>query len=243
MDSATAPVLELTGVRKAYGALRPLRLNALSVAPGGVVALLGLDAPAAEIFVNLVTGSSLPDEGAISLFGRSTADIADGTEWLRLLDRCGILSDRAVLLEDLTAAQNLAMTFTLDIDPVPAEVRADVQALGHDVALDAAALERKVATLGPLDKLRVRLGRAVALRPDLLLMEHPTASLQPPDVERFATDLRALLLRRALAAVAVTADTAFAAALTGTVLELQPATGDLVARGGAWDRVRRLFGR
>jgi ABC-type lipoprotein export system ATPase subunit len=148
-----------------------------------------------------------------------------------------------VLLEDLTTAQNLAMTFTLDIDPVPAEVRADVTALGQDVALDDAALEQKVATLGPLDKLRVRLGRAVALRPDLLLMEHPTASLQPSDVERFATDLRALLARRALAAVAVTADTAFAAALTATVLELQPATGDLLARGGAWDRVRRLFGR
>jgi ABC-type transporter Mla maintaining outer membrane lipid asymmetry ATPase subunit MlaF len=243
MDSPTAPVLELTGVRKSYGALRPLRLNALRVPSGGVVALLGLDAPAAEIFVNLVTGSSLPDEGAVSLFGRSTADIANSTEWLRQLDRCGILSDRAVLLDDLTAAQNLAMTFTLAIDPVPAEVRADVQALGQDVALDGAALERKVATLGPLDRLRVRLGRAVALRPDLLLAEHPTASLQPADAERFAADLRTLLERRALAAVVVTADKGFAAALTGTVLELQPATGDLVSRSGAWERVRRLFGR
>ena len=47
-------LLELRQVRKDYGALRPLRLRELQVAPGALVALLGLDAPAAQMFVNLV---------------------------------------------------------------------------------------------------------------------------------------------------------------------------------------------
>jgi ABC-type transporter Mla maintaining outer membrane lipid asymmetry ATPase subunit MlaF len=240
----TAPVLEISVVRKSYGALRPLRLNTLSVLPGAIVALLGLDAPAAEIFVNLITGTSLPDEGSIRIFGRRTADIGESDEWLRLLDRCGILSDRAVLLDDLTAGQNLAMTFTLDIDPVPDDVRVDVMALARDVGLDAEGVDRKVGTLAPVDKLRVRLGRAVALRPELLLMEHPTSSLAgSDDVAAFVSDLRRLLEGRGLAAVAITADAAFATALTATVMELKPATGDLVARVGGWDRVRRIFGR
>ena len=72
------PVLSIRGVRKQYNALRPLRINQLDVAPGERVALSGLDAGAAEVFVNLVTGASVPDEGDVRVQGQSTAAIADG---------------------------------------------------------------------------------------------------------------------------------------------------------------------
>src|SRR5215208_7382903 len=140
------PLLELRQVRKDYGALRPLRLRELQVAPGALVALLGLDAPAAQMFVNLVTGATLPDAGQVHVFGFDTAAITDGDEWLRTLDRFGILSDRAVLLEELTVAQNLAMTLTLAIDPIPADVRATVGSLARDVGLGGDLLDRKVTT-------------------------------------------------------------------------------------------------
>ena len=236
------PLLRLSHVSKTYNALRPLRLRDLQVAPGELVALLGPDSPAAELFVNLVTGSTLPDQGAVHVFGVDTAAITDGDEWLRTLDRFGILSDRAVLLEELTVAQNLAMTLTLAIDPIPADVRATVGALARDVGLGGDLLDRKVATLAPAGKLRVRLGRAVALGPDLLIMEHPTATLGPEDVPGFAADLRGLASGRTMAMVAVTADRAFASAMTTRVLQLQPATGELVPVAGAWGRVKRLFG-
>ena len=235
-------LLELRQVRKDYGALRPLRLRELQVPSGASVALLGLDAPAAEVFVNLVTGATLPDDGEVRVFGFDTAAISDGEEWLRTLDRFGILSDRAVLLDDLTVAQNLAMTITLAIDPIPADVLRRVEALASDVGLGPDLIERKVATLTPSARLRVRLGRAVALGPDLLLLEHPTATLGRDDVEGFAVDLRRLSAERALTMVAVTADTAFASAMTSDVLRLQPSTGDLLQQSGTWGRVKRLFG-
>ena len=235
-------LLELRQVRKDYGALRPLRLRELQVPSGASVALLGLDAPAAEVFVNLVTGATLPDDGEVRVFGFDTAAISDGEEWLRTLDRFGILSDRAVLLDDLTVAQNLAMTITLAIDPIPADVLRRVEALASDAGLGPDLIERKVATLTPSARLRVRLGRAVALGPDLLLLEHPTATLGRDDVEGFAVDLRRLSAERALTMVAVTADTAFASAMTSEVLRLQPSTGDLLQQSGTWGRVKRLFG-
>lgn len=235
-------LLELRQVRKDYGALRPLRLRELQVPSGASVALLGLDAPAAEVFVNLVTGATLPDDGEVRVFGFDTAAISDGEAWLRTLDRFGILSDRAVLLDDLTVAQNLAMTITLAIDPIPADVLRRVEALASDAGLGPDLIERKVATLTPSARLRVRLGRAVALGPDLLLLEHPTATLGRDDVEGFAVDLRRLSAERALTMVAVTADTAFASAMTSDVLRLQPSTGDLLQQSGTWGRVKRLFG-
>src|SRR4051812_15879158 len=215
----TDAVLHIMHVRKEYGALRPLRLRELRVASGTCVALLGLDGPAAEVFVNLVTGATLPDEGEVRVFGLDTAAMTDGDEWLRTLDRFGILSDRAVLLDELTVAQNLAMTLTLAIDPIPADVRVTVGSLARDVGLAGDLLDRKVATLAPAGKLRVRLGRAVALGPDLLIMEHPTATLAQEDVPGFATDLRELASGRSMAMVAVTADRAFASAMTTRVLQ------------------------
>lgn len=234
-------VLQIRDVQKQYGALRPLRLRSLDVMRGATVALVGLDAAAAEIFVNLVTGSMLPDTGQVRVFGVDTSAIDDAEDWLRRLDRFGILSDRAVLLDALTAAQNLAMTFSLAVDAIPPEVRTAVEALARDVGLASDVLERKVADLSTLDRARVRLGRAVALAPDLLVMEHPTANLGGTDVQPFARDLRRLADGRGLTAVAVTADARFASAITSDVRRLQPATGDLVAETGAWDRVRRLF--
>ena len=55
-------VLRLSGVIKDYRGLRPLRIAALSVAAGEHVALVGVDQVAAEVFINLVTGATLPAE-------------------------------------------------------------------------------------------------------------------------------------------------------------------------------------
>ena len=89
---------------------------------GERVSLGGLDAGVGELLVNLVTGASLPEQGEVHVFGQRTADIPDGDAWLELLERFGIVSPRGVLLEGSTLLQNLAMPFTLAIDPVAADV-------------------------------------------------------------------------------------------------------------------------
>jgi hypothetical protein len=66
----------------------------------------------------MATGASLPDRGDVRLFGRSTSAIADSADWLSVVDRFGIVSSRAVLLDALTVVQNLAMPFTLEVDPL-----------------------------------------------------------------------------------------------------------------------------
>ena len=94
-DSRPAAAVEITSVSKQYGALRPLRIEQLTVGRSDRIALVGLDQPAAEVFLNLVTGASLPDAGVINLFGRSTLDIVDSSDWLSTLDRFGIVAARA----------------------------------------------------------------------------------------------------------------------------------------------------
>ena len=57
------PAIEFHNVVKSYQALRPLRVAALTVAEGQRVSLTGLDRAGAELFVNLVNGAVVPDEG------------------------------------------------------------------------------------------------------------------------------------------------------------------------------------
>jgi len=199
------PVLELTDVSKDYHGLRPLRIASLRVAPGEQVALLGFDQTTAEIFVNLVTGASLPDRGAIRMFGRATADIADSADWLTVVDRFGIVSRRAVLLGGLTVVQNLAMPYTLDVEPPAADVRARAMTLAMDVGLAESTFDRPVAELDSAGRFLARLARAVALDPAVLLFEHPTADLARGDVVELASRCRAVASKRDIATVALTA--------------------------------------
>ena len=56
------------------------------------------------------------------LFGRSTAAIDDYDGWLAMLDGLGLLTERAVLLDQCSVAQNLALPLTLEIEPIRADV-------------------------------------------------------------------------------------------------------------------------
>jgi ABC-type transporter Mla maintaining outer membrane lipid asymmetry ATPase subunit MlaF len=233
----TPALIEIADLSKAYGALRPLRLAALSVAAGESVAIVGLDRPAAEIFLNLLTGATLPDRGAVQVFGRLTSDIADGNEWLAIADRFGIVSERAVLLEGLSVAQNLAVPFTLEIEPPPDDVRLRVEALAAEVDLDVDALSHRAGELDTTMRARVRVARALALDPAVLLLEHLSANVRRADVAPLGSSIRRVAERRGAAVIAATADLEFARAVAQRVLTLEPATGKLSTRRG-WLRGR-----
>ena len=104
-----------------------------------------------------------------------------------MLDGVGILTDRAVLIAQFTVEQNIAMPFTLEIDPMAADVRPRVVALAGEVGLerrgsdDAHRRARRPRSSG---------ARAARARPRartaLLLAEHPSATLPREAVKAFA---------------------------------------------------------
>ena len=233
---AAEPILRIVQVTKGYQGLRPLRLASFVVMPGERVSVAGLDAPAAELLVNLVTGASVPDEGEVWTFGRRTTDISDADEWLTWLDHFGIVSERGVLLEAATLQQNLAMPFTLEIDPIPADVVDRITSLARECGLPDALLPVPTAELPPEARLRVHLARAVALSPRLLLVEHPTGRV--PDAARaaLAADMARVCDARGLPALVVTNDPAFAQAVAVRNLKLEAATGELKGLKQGWFR-------
>jgi ABC-type transporter Mla maintaining outer membrane lipid asymmetry ATPase subunit MlaF len=227
--------LELTGVVKDYRGLRPLRIADLAVEDGERVAISGLDRSAAEVFVDLVNGALLPDAGVVRVLGRTTADITEADDWLAWLDAFGILTHRAVLLEASTLAQNLALPLSLEIDPMPADLRATVEALAAETDLPAERLDRPIGDAPPAVRLRAHLAKALALGPRVVLLEHPTITLDPGDVRPFAETVKRVAEARGLTVVALTEDAAFADVAATHSYKLNGGTGALTSTRG-WRR-------
>jgi predicted ABC-type transport system involved in lysophospholipase L1 biosynthesis ATPase subunit len=219
--------LELTRVVKDYKGLRPLRISSLVVGSGERVAISGLDKPAAEALIALITGAALPDEGEVRVLGHATSEIKSGDEWLSSLDRLGIVSERVALLESSTLAQNLALSFTMSIDPVAPDVMEKVRALAQEVGLAGSSMESRAAESPPEARLRVLVGRALPYDPAVLLLEHPTASLRSDAVPAFADDVARVVKARGLTSLAITEDAAFAGRAADRHVKLSPATGEL----------------
>ena len=224
--------LSLHGVTRDYRGLRPLRVASLDVREGAVVALLGFDQAMAEVLVKLIMGATLPDAGEVVVFGQRTSEIADGDAWLNGLDRFSLLGDRTVLVEELSAEQTIALPISFDVDEPTGVVRTTVRTLAVEVGLDESALTQPVGALSALARTRVRLARALASRPRLLLGEHPSASLSPDDTQTFAADVSRVVHARGLTTLILTADRRFATAVSRNVLMLQPATGILASATG-----------
>ncbi|MCC7008637.1 MAG: ATP-binding cassette domain-containing protein [Acidobacteria bacterium] len=236
-----APALvEIDRVAKFYGAPAPLRLRRLHVREGETLVLRGLDAAAAEIFVNLVTGASVPDEGHVRIAGRDTREIATDTEWLASLDRFGLVTLRAVLIGALPIAQNLALPMTLAIDPMADEVRAAVERLADEVELPRARLSAPAGTLSATELVRVHLARALAVQPALLLLEHPTVALDDPgERETFGAIVASAARARSIGWLALSDDEAFVLGTGAEAATVAPDSGEL-RRDGWW---RRFLGK
>ena len=228
-------MIEFVGVSKQNPGGHPLRVARLTVVRGDGLSIGGLDAGAAELFVNLVTGAALPDTGDVRIAGRSTRDIATDTEWLASLDRFGIVTERAVLLESLPLEANLALPFTLAIDPIGDEIRATVTALAGEVGLETGRLSAPITALSAEQRLRAHLARALGPRPEFLLLEHPTARLDAAASAAFGAMLKAVAAERQLGWVALNDDDRFARASGARRLRLE--ADGRVREEGLWRRL------
>jgi ribose transport system ATP-binding protein len=169
-------LLKANGVAKRYGAVAALRDASLSVRPGEVHALMGANGAGKSTLVKILTGGVRPDAGTILIRGERL-DVHSPAE----ARRAGLVSvyQEPALIPDLDVAANLRLTGT----PVPPFLRW-VKELGiSDLDLRETARHLPLAVLRVLD-----LGRALAIEPDVLLLDEMTAAL-PADLAEKVLDV------------------------------------------------------
>jgi len=234
--------IRIDRIEKLFGGLRPLRVTDFTLRADECVAVTGMDAANAEVLVNLLTGATLPDEGAIAVFGQPTSAISDPDQWLASLDRFGLVSSRAVLVEELSAAANIATAMTLTVEPMPADVLARVHHLAAEVGVPADRLDVPVGHLDPGLRACCHLARSLASGPRLLVLEHANA-LAGDRALAFGGVVADVARRRRLPMLALTADGDFAHVVAPRVLRLDPASGRLRNDSGWRGWWRRGIGK
>ena len=170
--TATGLLLEATDISKTYGAVVALKSASLAVAPGEVHALMGANGAGKSTLVKILTGAVRPDGGTIAVRGRERSVHSPGEA-----RRGGIVSvyQEPALIPDLDIRSNLRLTET-PIEPF----RHWLAELGL-VDLDLSSMARRL----PLASLRIiDLARALAIEPDVLMLDEMTAALPANLTER-----------------------------------------------------------
>ena len=170
--TTTGILLEATGVSKTYGAVVALKAASLAVRPGEVHALMGANGAGKSTLVKILTGAVRPDGGTIAVRGRPRTVHSPGEA-----RRGGLVSvyQEPALIPDLDIRDNLRLTDT-PLEPF----RRWMHELGLE-ALDLSSMARRV----PLASLRIiDLARALAIEPDVLMLDEMTAALPANLTER-----------------------------------------------------------
>jgi ribose transport system ATP-binding protein len=170
--TSTDLLLEATGVSKTYGAVVALKSASLAVRPGEVHALMGANGAGKSTLVKILTGAIHPDGGRIAVRGQQR--VVHSPAEAR---RGGLISvyQEPALIPDLDIRANLRLTET-PLGPF----RHWLAELGLE-KLDLSSLARRV----PLASLRIiDLARALAIDPDVLMLDEMTAALPANLTER-----------------------------------------------------------
>jgi branched-chain amino acid transport system ATP-binding protein len=169
------PILEVCGLRAAYGRIEVLRGVDLAVPKGAVVALLGPNGAGKSTLLKVISGQMAPTDGHIHLAGVSVQD-AD-PEKLARLGLCTIPEGRSVF-PNLTVEENLTL---VSYAGVPAEA-----VLETAFAYFPKLLQRRKQLAGTMsggEQQMLALSRALASDPALLLLDELSMGLAPLIVE------------------------------------------------------------
>ena len=169
-DETGSPALEVRGLRKTFGAVTAVDDVSFTVRTGGVTALLGGNGAGKTTTIAMILGLVTPTAGRVSVFGEDALAHPE-----RVLPRLNFSSPYVDLPHGLTVRQNLLVYARLYGVAAPRErvasLAADLDLLGF--------LDRPTGRLSAGQKTRVSIAKALVNAPDLLLLDEPTASLDP----------------------------------------------------------------
>jgi ABC-2 type transport system ATP-binding protein len=169
-DASAARAIEVAHLVKVYKATRAVDDVSFEIARGSITGLLGGNGAGKTTTIAMIMGLVLPSSGSVRVLGHAMPG-----EAAQVLGRMNFESPYVDMPMRLTVRQNLIVFGKLYAVP---DLRARIDELAADLDLGA-FLDRPNGKLSAGQKTRVALAKALINRPDLLLLDEPTASLDP----------------------------------------------------------------
>lgn len=179
------PVLELRNVAKRFGGIAALSSASLRLAPSSTLALVGENGAGKSTLIKIISGAMKPDEGTVLMDGSPVtfSSPADATQ-----HGIATVYQELSLLPGLSVAENLVLSNYPKRSGFINWRLARRNASGYlaDLGLSV-PLNLPVSRLGLAEKYLVEIAKAVRTKPRVLILDEPTAALDPHDSERIFT--------------------------------------------------------
>jgi len=198
-------VISVRGLRTQFGAQVVHDGLDLDVYRGEVIGVVGGSGTGKSVLLRAIIGLIKPAAGRIELFGVDTGSLAPG-EWSALRSRYGVLFQDGALFSSLTVAENIQVAMREYLD-LPQALMNELAALKIAmVGLSADAATKYPSELSGGMRKRAGLARALALDPEILFLDEPTAGLDPIGAAAFDQLIRDLQQSLGLTVFMVTHD-------------------------------------
>jgi phospholipid/cholesterol/gamma-HCH transport system ATP-binding protein len=232
--SASEPAVRLDRVSKAFGTRRVLDDVSFEVPAGSGFVILGRSGTGKSVTLRHIVRLMTPDRGRVFV-GADEISGLSGAELSRVRRTIGFLFQNAALFDSISVGENVAFPLRRHTQLPDREVRERAAAKLEAVGLGSEYDKMPAALSGGMRK-RAGLARALALDPPILLVDEPSAGLDPITADEIDELLLDLKERGGTTLIVVTHDLASARRLGDTLLMLHE--GRIVAQGTSADLER-----
>jgi phospholipid/cholesterol/gamma-HCH transport system ATP-binding protein len=205
MDAGVEPIIRVRGLRTGYGSQIIHDGLDLDVVPGEILGIVGASGTGKSVLLRAIVGLVQPLAGTIDVFGHRWSDLGED-ERRAIGVRWGVLFQNGALFSSLTVAENIMLPLKEHTKLPPALIAEIASYKICMVGLPPDACTKFPAELSGGMRKRAGLARALALDPEILLLDEPTAGLDPIGAAAFDDLIRTLQRTLALTVVIVTHD-------------------------------------
>jgi phospholipid/cholesterol/gamma-HCH transport system ATP-binding protein len=198
------PAVEVQSLHKSFGSQTVLDGIDLKVAQGETVSILGQSGTGKSVLLKLIIGLQKPDSGSIQVHGQEVTGLSS-RPLNEIRKKIGFLFQQAALYDSMTVEENVAFPLRRHSKMPERERKERVRELLASVGMEKSTNKLPAEISGGMQK-RVGLARALALDPDILLFDEPTAGLDPITSAEIDDLIRRLQKERNMASIVVTHD-------------------------------------
>jgi len=198
------PPIQVESLSKCFGSQKVLKGVSLELARGETLTVLGRSGTGKSVLLKLIIGLQRPDSGSIRVCGQDVSNLPL-KELNKVRKKVGFLFQQAALYDSLTVKQNVEFPLRRHSNMTEGQRNKRVRELLDSVGMEEDGNKMPSEVSGGMQK-RVGLARALALEPEILLFDEPTAGLDPITALEIDDLIVSLQKERHLSSIVVTHD-------------------------------------